>query len=191
MSKASPVPSRPAAPPPRAGALPQNDKRKLPLRFAELLDHSGPKSRTDCARLEVQKGAGPTLEPRAVRGPEPENAEPRPALLDPIEPFSRVLAQPVLAASPASPPGLPPPAALLNEQVLLDQLVRRLSWGGNGRRGSARLELGAGHLAGATVVLHVEGREVALEVEGGAGAELEGWRAKLVERLEARGLVVR
>jgi hypothetical protein len=79
----------------------------------------------------------------------------------------------------------------LLEQVMLEQLVRRLSWGGSGRRGSARIELGAGALEGGSVVVHVDGREVSLELDLPSGVSEAEWRQRLVTRLEARGLVVK
>lgn len=203
VSKTSPL-QAPATPrSPQAPAPPQNDKRKLAARFADWLSRPAQKPRIDCARPEAQAcpaaapegrasdPAKPGLGPVAERGAEPDKIDARPVPADPVEPFSRALAQPALATSHAPAPSPAAAPVVASEELLLEQLVRRLSWGGNGKRGSARLELGAGQLAGTTVVLHVEGREVALELEGRGGAELEDWRARIVERLEARGLVVR
>jgi hypothetical protein len=87
--------------------------------------------------------------------------------------------------------GTQPPMPVLPREILLEQLVRRLSWGGNGRKGSARIELGSGSLAGSTVVVHAEGSEVSIELDGPAGAEAQAFCERVSERLAARGFIVR
>jgi len=67
------------------------------------------------------------------------------------------------------------PAALpLREdlQNLLTGLARRVAWGGDRRKGSARIELSEGAVAGATLVVHAEQRSISVEIElpGGGGA---------------------
>jgi hypothetical protein len=112
---------------------------------------------------------------------------------DPVEPLSRALAlSPLLSAStPAASPPVPlapsPPPLLLPDERALETLVRRFSWGGNGRRGAARIELGAGTLAGLTLLLSAEDGELSLEVQGDDGGE-QGRR--LAARLAAKGLRV-
>jgi hypothetical protein len=77
-------------------------------------------------------------------------------------------------------------------ELMLERLVKKVAWGGSGRRGSARLELGAGSLAGATVTVHAdETGAVSVEVELPPGARSEAWHEELAQRLERRGLVVR
>jgi len=82
-----------------------------------------------------------------------------------------------------------PTALPLHEdlQNLLTGLARRVAWGGDRRKGSARIELAEGALAGATLVVHAEEREVKVELELPAGAGSGGWPARIAERLEARG----
>ncbi len=60
--------------------------------------------------------------------------------------------------------------------------MKRLAWGGDGRRGVARLEISAGSLAGAEIVVEVLGREVEVSIR----SPPEAVEPDLVERLRAR-----
>jgi hypothetical protein len=73
---------------------------------------------------------------------------------------------------------------------LLPALVRRVAWSGDGRRGTVRLELGAGELAGATLLVHVDDGRVRLQLSVPPGVSSGGWSERIAERLAARGLVV-
>jgi len=75
------------------------------------------------------------------------------------------------------------------ELALVEQLVRRVTWGGDRRRGVARIELD-GDLAGTTIWVRGEGRTVALEVSLGPGVGAGGLAERLLGRLRARGLDV-
>jgi len=82
------------------------------------------------------------------------------------------------------------PAALpLREdlQNLVAGLARRAAWGGDRRRGSARIELSEGTLAGATLVVHAEQRSVSVELELPPGRSASGWQERIAQRLEGRG----
>lgn len=70
---------------------------------------------------------------------------------------------------------------------LAPQLLRKMAWSGDGKRGAARLELGSGALSGAVVTLEADGHEVALSVEGLTAAEETSLRGRLAEGLSARG----
>ncbi len=87
-----------------------------------------------------------------------------------------------VAAAPAQNLGV-------NELVAFEEAVRRVAWGGDRRRGVARIELG-GEYAGTSIVVRGEGRDVALRVEVARGCDARDLPARLVERLEARGLCV-
>jgi hypothetical protein len=76
-----------------------------------------------------------------------------------------------------------------SELAAMEEVVRRISWGGDRRRGAARIELG-GALVGTTIVVHGEGRTVALDIELGPGADAGALPARLAARLAARGLEV-
>lgn len=73
----------------------------------------------------------------------------------------------------------------------LGHLVRRVAWGGDGRRGTVRLELGAGELAGAVLTIHAEAREVEVELSLPAGVAAADWEERLAGRLAASGLAVK
>jgi len=73
---------------------------------------------------------------------------------------------------------------------LLPSLVRRVAWSGDGRRGTVRLELGAGEMAGATLLVHVDDGRVRVHLSGPPGVDLGGWRERIADRLAARGLEV-
>ena len=53
-----------------------------------------------------------------------------------------------------------------------------------------RIELGAGALAGATVVVHADDGRVRVKLDAPAGAELDAWRTRLGQRLALRGVAV-
>ncbi|HOU90080.1 MAG TPA: hypothetical protein PLU22_03495 [Polyangiaceae bacterium] len=84
----------------------------------------------------------------------------------------------VPAVVPATVPACRPPGA--SDGPLRG--VKRLAWGGDGRRGVARLELSAGSLAGAEIVVEVIGREVEVSIR----SPFEAVEPDLVERLRAR-----
>jgi hypothetical protein len=73
--------------------------------------------------------------------------------------------------------------------VALEEVVRRVAWGGDRRSGVARLELGGAHL-GTAIVVRGAGREVALSIELARGSDAGTLPARLLERLRARGLEV-
>jgi len=75
-------------------------------------------------------------------------------------------------------------------QNLLVGLARRIAWGGDRRKGTARIELSGGALAGATLVVHTEQRSVEVELELPQGMAAWGWQQRISERLEARGFSV-
>ena len=76
-------------------------------------------------------------------------------------------------------------------QNLLTGLARRSAWGGDRRKGSARIELGEGALAGATLVVHTDQRNVSVDLELPPGTAAQGWQRRISERLEARGFAAR
>ena len=100
-------------------------------------------------------------------------------------PSSFVQTNPAACAAPSA---LPVPEDLQN---LLTGLSRRAAWGGDRRKGSARIELSEGALAGATLVVHAEQRSVSVELELPSGMAASGWQQRIAERLEARGFSAR
>lgn len=72
------------------------------------------------------------------------------------------------------------PRARVSMEELLPQLVKRIAWGGDRRRGAVQLELGAGKHAGTIVTVHSDAGRLRVEVQGGPEDAL------LKRRIEAR-----
>jgi hypothetical protein len=119
----------------------------------------------------------------------------------PLQPSARRVAQlaPPSPMAPQMPPPLEPapprgtggearPRASLED--LLPALVRKVAWSGDSRRGSIRLELGAGALAGGTLLVHADDGQVRVRLSAPAGVDLDGWRERIAGRLAALGLSV-
>jgi hypothetical protein len=81
-------------------------------------------------------------------------------------------------------------AARASMEVMLPELVRTIAWAGDGKKGSMRLVLGAGALAGGTLVVHADEGRVRVELSTPAGTDVAAWKARLHERLERRGVTV-
>lgn len=81
-------------------------------------------------------------------------------------------------------------AARVSMEQVLDQLVRKIAWSGNSRTGAMRIELGAGVLAGATLLVQSDGPEVRVTLELPPGADATSWRDRLARRLSSRGLKI-
>lgn len=100
---------------------------------------------------------------------------------------------PVIAPPPLTPVTVDPQAASSARAVasledLLPALVRRIAWSGDGQRGSVRLELGAGELAGATLLVHADAGRVSVQMDVPPGVDAAAWEQRLRARLAARGL---
>ncbi len=118
-------------------------------------------------------------EDRGAAGPEPTPLEPLGLLLGSFGGFE---AQGVVPA--ADPAGLVP-------DRLVSEVVRAIAWGGNQRRGVARIELGGERYAGTRLVVEVDGSELSLRVDAPAGVDSEELRSRLAERFLRRGLTLR
>ena len=79
------------------------------------------------------------------------------------------------------------PRTRVSMEELLPQLVKRIAWAGDRRRGSVQLELGAGRHAGTVITVHAEDGRVRVELEGSSASEL---RSRIRARLERHGLTV-
>jgi hypothetical protein len=130
---------------------------------------------------------------RDRRDPLDEHADDAPTTFDPLDPSARQAAQlaPISFVT-AAPPVLPheaeiAPRARVSMEDLLPQLVKRIAWAGDRRRGSVQLELGAGRHAGTIVTVHAADGRVRVELEGGSADEL---RSRIRSRLERQGLTV-
>jgi hypothetical protein len=116
---------------------------------------------------------------------------------DPLDPSARRAAQlappPVVAGPTVSAP--PPPAPIeagahASLETLLPALVRRIAWSGDARRGAVRLEVGAGAMAGGTLLVEANDGRVHVRISAPAGADAAAWRDRIARRLEERGIDV-
>jgi hypothetical protein len=73
---------------------------------------------------------------------------------------------------------------------LLPALVRRVAWSGDGKRGTVRLEIGSGELAGATLLVHADAGRVRVQLEVPAGADVRSWHERIVQRLVSRDIPI-
>jgi hypothetical protein len=135
------------------------------------------------------RAAGPPSDEPAHRRRTTQNET-----LDPSARHAAQLAPPALPG--AMTPGAPASPAQVEARVrssledLLPALVRRVAWSGDGRRGAVRLELGAGELAGGTLLVQVDEGRVRVKLSAPPGVDVGAWRGRIVDRLEARGLAV-
>ncbi len=85
-------------------------------------------------------------------------------------------------------------AAQTNAQISLEDLVpalvKKIAWTGDAHRGTVRMELGSGELAGSTLTVSADHGRVSVHVRVPAGTDAGAWRSRLATRLEARGLSV-
>jgi hypothetical protein len=126
---------------------------------------------------------------RRVSGGSRHSDDPRselPATLDPLL-FGVLLAREAPSAAAATATAHTVPAGL---QELIARLSRRAAWGGDGARGTARLELGAGPLAGTVLTVHADSRELRVELELPPDMAEAGLAARLRERLTHRGFAI-
>lgn len=92
------------------------------------------------------------------------------------------------AAAPA--PTAEPARIAMSMEQLLPALVRRVSWAGDARRGTVRLELGAGGYEGATLLVHAEEGRVRVSVDGRTSGDLDVLRERIEARLRRKGIVL-
>ncbi|MCC6214063.1 MAG: hypothetical protein IT376_04295 [Polyangiaceae bacterium] len=130
---------------------------------------------------------------RRAAGRRGDDHEPERELPERIEPFELALAPlttdrapPALRAAPVATAAPAPPVVDLG--AVVPRLVRRLAWGGDGRRGAARIEVGAGALGGSTITVQADGEEVALDLDLAPGIDAAPVEARLRERLARRGV---
>jgi hypothetical protein len=116
---------------------------------------------------------------------------------DPLDPATRRVAQlaPPLVTGPDNATHTPADApvrtcAEASLEEMLPAIVRRIAWAGDGRKGSLRLEFGAGALAGGTLVVHADDGRVKVELHAPPGTDADAWRERILARLEEKRIGV-
>ncbi len=152
--------------------------------FAGLLHARDARDAGDAG--EGARGAG-----KAKRRAPEEEDEALDPLYQSLSP-SAVWAPPLAGAMavPSAPAAAVERQARTSLEELLPALVRKIAWSGDARRGTVRLELGAGALSGATLVVHADEGRVRVQLNAPEGVDPAAWRARIEERLAARGLDV-
>lgn len=123
---------------------------------------------------------------------------------DPVDPLRRHRAA-LQAPETFAPPGVFSPSpgvapanvplavdrvrAAVSLEDLLPALVRRIAWSGDAERGTVRLEIGAGELAGATLLVHADAGRVRVHLRVPPGVDAAAWQARIRQRLESRRIV--
>lgn len=75
-------------------------------------------------------------------------------------------------------------------ELIAPELLRAIAWGGDRRRGTARLELGGSRYAGATLQIEAAAHVVSVELEAPAGVDASELAERIEKRLRGRGLEV-
>jgi hypothetical protein len=101
-----------------------------------------------------------------------------------VDPLALALALPVAAP----PPSALEPAPRAEFASAVEELVRRIAWGGDRSSGTARIEFGAGRYRGGIILVHAEGRDVTIELELPNGADAAELGERLRARLEEKGI---
>jgi len=102
-------------------------------------------------------------------------------------PSSLAMAEPLGGATPAGSLASRVGAASSLED-LVPSLVRRIAWSGDRQRGTVRLELGAGELAGGTLLVQAEDGHVRVHLDVPPGVDAARWRQRISDRLASRGI---
>jgi hypothetical protein len=112
-----------------------------------------------------------------------------------LAPPAAILEGPIQPLAPTPGGTLPAaasgPSAPTSLEELLPALVRKIAWSGDARRGTVRIELGAGALAGATLLVAANGGRVQVTLIAEAthsDVDLDTWRERIAARLSDRGL---
>jgi hypothetical protein len=131
------------------------------------------------------------------RGGLDPSGPPRGRREDPLDPATRQAAQlappmPVGHGESAAPraDGAVEARAHASLEEVLPAIVRRIAWSGDGKKGSLRLEFGAGALAGGTLVVHADEGRVRVSLSAPEGADARAWKERIAARLEEKRICV-
>jgi hypothetical protein len=162
--------------------------RALGVTASANCDHDAPSAKGLDRRPDetVGQNAGRDRSSFDISSPSNELA----ARADLIDPLSRVLAGSAFVLSGSSVSSQPPlvPPSL---EVLLGRFARRMAWGADKRVATARIEVGSGLLAGATITVTSTGRELSVDIDLPLNAVAGAFGERLQQRLSARGFEVR
>ncbi len=176
-----------------AGVPPTRAHRPEAAAFAPLLHRAAPRSPASATGAGKAPPRGPrdgSVDDTSRRGHHAPDA----ALRSEARQASQIAPPPRVPPTPVQPAA----AATVGAEVrvrasiedLLPALVRKVAWCGDARSGSVLLELGAGALAGARLLVTAEGGRVHVQLSAPPGVDLAGWRTRITARLAARGLDV-
>lgn len=101
-----------------------------------------------------------------------------------VDPLALALAVPVTP----QPPSALEPTPRVDFASAVEELVRRIAWGGDRSSGTARIEFGAGRYRGGIILVHADGRDVTIELELPNGADAAELGERLRVRLEEKGI---
>jgi hypothetical protein len=191
--------ARKAATKPVDVTLKTDEPRPAPAAFAGAVPNRAVKGGEDAAELASKSDALARARAREEDGSSVRRRDDDP--LDPMNRRAYELGAPTAVGQPAPQQhiaveasrdagGAPEVRARASLEELLPALVRRIAWAGNGAKGSVRMELGRGALAGATVLVHAEQGRVRVEVSAPGDADASEWRRRIDARLRERGLDV-
>lgn len=173
----APLPEAPPAAPP--ALLPQ-----LPLQAQPLPPSAAPDA--DSGELPVD----PDVVARVARGRDDDTPDPfhrqRTALGSPESSVGVVLTQ--AASAPPTAEATEMVRAQASLEDLIPALVRRVQWGGDGRKGTVRMELGAGELAGGTLQVSADHGHVRVQLDVPPGVDAAAWQARITARLAAQNI---
>ncbi len=146
----------------------------------------GEKIASPLASNELPRSGAGAGEPPRLRQVPPDTAQDSepPQLPAALDPLTLALAMPA-ATRPVTPVELTPRADFANA---VEELVRRIAWGGDRSSGTARIEFGAGRYRGGIILIRAEGRDVRVELELPSAADGAELGERLRTRLEEKGL---
>ena len=94
-----------------------------------------------------------------------------------------------VAVSPAAGSAAASARAASTLEDLIPTLVRRIAWSGDRQRGTVRIELGAGELAGGMLLVHADDGRERVHLDVPPGVDTRQWQQRICDRLATRGLV--
>ncbi len=110
-----------------------------------------------------------------------------------VEPAAGLLSGDAPGAVPSSPGSdtVAFAARVADVERWLGRVARKVAWGSDGRRATARIELDVEGLAGGVLVVHADAQGLDIELDLPPGQPSGLWRDRLRQRLETRGVTVR